>query len=120
MALSEEMTQALDRRFKYKLTNVPVLETPVLIVFDYSPDNDMPPLSIAFDWDGGAKCWLTETRLIKINGKCPRPYSDYKTFKFEGRHFHPFSIVAFPRSIFESIDAFTLACCTLYDHVDWN
>ena len=120
MALSEEMAKALDRRFKCRLTNVPVLEKPVLIMFDYSPGDNMPPLSIAFDWSGDAKCWLTETELVEINDERPKLHPEYKTFKFEGREFHPFSIIAFPRSIFENIDDFALACRSLYEHVVWN
>ena len=58
MSLSPEMTLALDRRFKWKLTNVPALEKPVLVVCGYSPSNDAAPLSIAFDSAGRAMCWL--------------------------------------------------------------
>ena len=120
MSLSPEMTLALDHRFKWKLTNVPVLERPVLIIFDYGPSDDAPPLSVAFDSAGHAKCWLSETRLAKIGDNCPRHYPRYKRFVFEGREFHPFSVRAFPNAIFCSIDALVLACQSLYDHVDWN
>lgn len=120
MNLSADMTKALDRQFKWARTNVPVLEKPVLIVFDYSPGDDMPPLSIAFDWSGGPKCWLSETRLKKIGDKGPRFYPKYKTFKREAREFHPFSIQAFPRTTFANIDDFTRACRNLYEHVDWS
>ena len=120
MSLSPEMALALDRRFKWKLTNVPVLEQPVLIVFDYGPSDEAPPLSIAFDLTGQAKCWLTETRLVKIGEKCPRHYPRYKGFVFEGREFHPFSVIAFPKATFCSVDTLVLACQSLYDHVAWD
>ena len=120
MGLSAEMAKALDSRFKCQLTNVPVQEKPVLIVFDYSPRDDMRPLSIAFDWACGPKCWLTETELVKINNNRPKLHPKYKAFGFEGRRFHPFSVTAFPRSIFENIDEFTLACRTLYEHIVWS
>ena len=120
MELSIEMARALDQRFKCNLTNIPVLEKPVLVVFDFSPADDMPPLSIAFDWAGGPKCWLSERRLVEIEEKCPSYHPKYKKFNLEGREFHPFSIKAFPKTIFEEIDAFSLACRSLYDHVVWG
>ena len=120
MELLEEMTKALDRLFKWKLTNVPVLEKPVLIVFDYSPRDDTPPLSIAFDWAGGSKCWLSEIQLKKIGDNLPKFHSKYKKFTLEGREFHPFSIQAFPKAIFDNIEDFTHACRSLYEHVDWH
>lgn len=120
MALSEQMTQALHRRFKWKLTNVTALDKPALIVFDYSPTDDMPPLSIGFDSAGRARCWMTETRLVSIRNKCPRHYPNYRRFVFAGREFHPFSVEAFSTSIFASIDDLIVACRTLYDHVNWS
>ena len=120
MTLSQKMTLALDRRFKWMATNVPVLEKPVLIVFDCSPRDDAPPLSIAFDRAGGAKCWLSETRLVKINDYGPKHDSKYKQFAVKGRQFHPFSIQAFSDAIFSDIDALIFACQSLYDHVDWS
>ena len=120
MRLSPEMTQALDRRFKWKLTNVPVLEKPVLIVFDYGPSDDAPPLSVAFDLAGRARCWLSETRLEKIANIGPKHHPDYNGFVFEQRQFHPFSVIAFPSAIFSDIDALIVACQSLYDHVEWS
>ena len=120
MPLSTEMTQALNLRFKWRLCNVQTLEKPVLIIFDYSPRDDAPPLSVAFDWAGRAMCWLSESRLVKIGDNCPRHHPRYKQFVFEGRQFHPFSVAAFPKEIFVSINALILACQSLYDHVDWN
>ena len=120
MSLSPEITLALARRFKWKLTNVPPLEKPVLIVCDYSPSDDAPPLSIAFDWAGRAMCWLSETRLVKIGDNCPRHHPRYKQFVFEGRQFHPFSVQAFPKEIFSNIDALIFACQNLYGHIEWG
>lgn len=120
MSLAPELTRALDRRFKWKLTNVAVLERPILIVFDYGPSDDAPPLSIAFDSAGRARCWLSETKLVEIDNKCPSPHSQYKGFTFEGREFHPFSVRAFPSAIFCNIDDLVSACQSLYDHVNWG
>ena len=114
------MIRALHHRFKWKLTNVPALDKPALILFDYSPNDDAPPLSIAFDWGGRSRCWMTETRLIAIADKCPAHCPDYREFVFEGRHFHPFSVSAFPETIFTDIDALRMACRTLYEHVVWT
>ena len=120
MTLPPEMALALDRRFKWTVTNVSVLEKPVLIVFDYSPRDDAPPLSISFDLAGSPKCWLSETRLVEINDNGPKHHSKYKQFAFEGRQFHPFSVQAFSDGIFSDIDALIFACQSLYDHVDWS
>ena len=120
MTLSPEMTLALNRRYKSIVTNVPVLDKPVLIIFDYSPRDDARPLSIAFDVAGRARCWLSETRLVNINNDGPRHHSKYKQFGFEGRQFHPFSVQPFSNVIFADIDALVLACQSLYDHVEWG
>lgn len=114
------MTQALNHRFKWRLTNVPALDKPALILYDYSPKDDAPPLSIAFDWGGRPRCWMTETRLVKIGDECPRHHPKYREFVLEGRRFHPFSVEAFPETIFTDINRLNLACHTLYQHVDWS
>ena len=123
MILSSEMTHALDRRIKSKVTNVPVLEMPVLILFDYSPfgsGHNAHSLSIAFDCAGRARCWLTETQLEQIDGDGPKYHPKYKQFAFEGRQFHPFSVQPFPSAIFSDIDALFVACQSLYNHINWS
>ena len=114
------MEEALNQHFNCKLTNVPELEQPVLIVLDYSPGIDQPLLSIAFDSSGGPKCWLTVSKVILIGTKGPSPHEDYKKFVFEGRKFHPYSITSFPKAIFDDIQQFTRACEILYQHADWS
>ena len=120
MTLPAQMKEALDQSFKWRPTNVPELENPVLIVLDYSPGDDQRPLSIAFDFSGGAKCWLSETKVRKIGDDGPKPHPDYRKFVFEGREFHPYSIRAFPQAIFAEIQKFQSACRGLYQHADWN
>ena len=120
MELSPQMENALNDRFNWKLTNVPELETPVLAVYDYSPSDRQFPVSIAFDYSGGPKCWLSESSMKKINDDAPRPYPDYRQFVLEGRQFHPYSIQAFPESIFKNINEFVSACRKLYQHVEWS
>ena len=120
MILSETMKRALDQSFRSRLVNVPELESPVLIVLDYSPSNGPNLLSLAFDCSGGAKCWLTESKVIEIGGEAPRPHAGYKKFVFKGREFHPYSIQAFPQSVFENIQEFRRACRLLYQHIAWS
>lgn len=120
MDLSEEMAAALQRRFKHRITNVPVLDQPVFVVFDYSPTTPEPPLSIAFDCGGDAKCWLSERDLIEIGDHRPKSHPAYKEFTLEGRQFHPFSVEAFGMSIFENIEELTIACRRLYGHISWS
>lgn len=120
MALSAEMKDALAGSFHWKLTNVPELESPVLMVFDYSPRNEPHLASIAFDYSGGPKCWLSESKVRKIGDEAPNPHPDYRMFVFDRRTFHPYSIQAFPPSIFEDIHEFKSACHRLYQHVVWS
>ena len=120
VSLLAQMKEALDQSFKWRLTNVRELENPVLIVLDYSPGDDQRPLSIAFDFSGGAKCWLSEAKVRKIGDDGPKPHQDYRSFVFEGRKFHPYSITAFPQTIFQEIREFTSACRHLYQHADWS
>ena len=120
MALSSVMEDALNQRFNWRLTNVPELESPVLIVLDYSPSNDDAPLSIALDFAGGSKCWMSEERVIKIDDNAPKPHPDYRQFVFEERRFHPYSIQGLGTSLFEDIQIFSSICKRLYSHVEWD
>ncbi|MCY4226033.1 MAG: hypothetical protein OXF06_14530 [Bacteroidetes bacterium] len=116
MNLSEQLTQELRKLYHFKLTNIPVLDQPVLIVLDYSPLVDQIPISIAFDYSGGPKCWLSVCRVRMIDGQGPFFYQEYREFCFENRRFYPYSIQSFPMSIFQNINEFTSACRTLYRH----
>ena len=117
--LSHAMRTELDTRFTWCLCQVPELDAPTLIVFDYSPRDRTKPLSIAFDFAGGPKCWLTARNTRKIEDKRPRPHADYRQFRFRERSFYPYSVAAFPANIFGDIQELTQACARLYRHVDW-
>lgn len=118
MGLSPQMRDALDYRFNWKLTNVSELENPVLAVFDYSPSDSQRPVSIAFDYSGGPKCWLSELSVREIDNNGPKHHPKYREFVLEGRQFHPYSIQSLPRTIFEDIDEFVSVCQRLYRHVE--
>ena len=120
MALSAQMENMLTRSFNWKLTNVPELENPALIVFDYSPQDNLNLLSIAFDYSGGAKCWMSEAQVRKIGSEGPNPHEDYREFVCDGRKFYPYSIRPLPQIIFEDINEFRSACQRLYRHVVWS
>lgn len=120
MGLSARMEDALTRSFNWKLTNVVELENPVLIVFDYSPWDNPNPLSIAFDYSGGAKCWMSEDRVCKIGNEGPNSHADYREFVLDGRKFHPYSIRPLPQAVFENIREFSSVCRLLYRHVVWS
>lgn len=120
MALSARMEDALTQFFNWKLANVPELENPVLIVFDYSPGDNSKLLSIAFDYSGGAKCWMSENQVCKIGDEGPNPHEEYRKFIYGGHEFHPYSIRPFPRTVYEEIQEFRSACQRLYRHVVWN
>ena len=63
MGLSEGMQRQLAQSFDWRLENVRELDSPVLMVLDYSPSNDRAPVSIAFDVSGGPECWLSESTV---------------------------------------------------------
>ena len=116
MVLPREMERALTDRFRWWKGTVPELDEPeLLIVFNYSPCVDDHPLSIAFDSSGGNRCWMSaQTR--HINDKGPNPHADYRTFKYNQTTFNPYSIQAFPNTIFSDIEELERACATLYQY----
>lgn len=117
MVLSEEFSKILDQNFDWKLTNVPELENPVLVVLEYSPRSDQRPVSIAFDCSGGAKCWLSEPEIKLIGDQGPSAHEKYKRFVYRGCKFYPYSIESFPQTIFRDIQEFNDACRSLYQHI---
>ena len=120
MDLSIEMNEALDQFFNWRLVNVPELEHPVLIILEYSPNDDQHPLSIAFDYSGGPKCWLSKSKVRKIGDNSPKPHADYRNFVFNERKFYPYSIKALPKTIFNNIEEFMSVCRLLYQHIEWS
>ena len=118
--LSAAMTEKLDRFCRWTLAQVPVLETAVLLILDYSPGVGERPLSIAFDYGRGPKCWMTASTVRTIGNEAPKPYEDYRAFSWEGRQFRPYSIRRLSGSIFEDIDDLRAVCRRLYRHVVWE
>ena len=78
--LSAAMEDKLDEFFDWTLTQVKVLESPVLLILNYSPSVGERPLSIAFDYGCGPKCWMTASKVQKIGDDAPNPHKDYKEF----------------------------------------
>lgn len=117
--VSTAMREKLDQLFDWTLAQVPVLERPVLLIFDYSPSASEHPLSIGLDYECGPKCWMTTSRVRNIGNEAPRSHEDYKEFTWAGREFKPYSIQSFSESIFEDVDALCAVCKRLYHHVVW-
>ena len=117
--LTAAMKEKLNQTYNWTLTQIPALENPVLLILDYSPSAHEPPLSIAFDYGCGPKCWMTASNVKKIGDQAPNPKEDYREFPWEGRHFKPYSIQSLSASIFKDIDALTAVCRRLYRHVEW-
>ena len=117
--LSAEMEQELNQQFTWSLEQVPVLESPVLLILDYSPSESERPLSIAFDWECGPKCWMSASTVREISDVAPRVHEPYREFTFKGRRFIPYSIQRLSASIFEDVETLIRACRTLYRHVVW-
>lgn len=121
MNLSDTMKEALNQvAINWELVNISELDVPVLIVLDYSPSDNQPPHSIAFDCSGAPKCWITASKVCTINGNSPSIHPDYREFCFRNRKFYPYSIQAFSNTIFQDIREFKSACQALYQHADWS
>ena len=117
--LSVAMKKKLDEFFNWRLTQIPALEGAVLLILDYSPGAGNPPLSIAFDYACGPKCWMTASPVQVIGQHGPNPHESYKEFAWEGRQFSPYSIKSLSGSIFQDIEALTAVCRRLYRHAVW-
>ena len=117
--ISAAMQEKLNDFAMWKLVQVPVLEEPVLVILDYSPSMEQLPLSIAFDYGRGPKCWMTASRVRKIGDDAPKYHEDYREFPWKGRQFMPYSIQKLPESIFQDINILHAACRQLYQHVEW-
>lgn len=118
MQLDSCTRQALADRFKYYYGNIPALPQPVLAVFDYSPTDNEPPLSIVFDGELGAKCWMSERNVKEIDGNGPR-LGTYGDYQYDGHQFYGFSIQAFSQSDFDDADRIESICRRLYAHIVW-
>ena len=120
MQIDATTLQALNRRFNCHYGNIPALPQPVLAVFDYSPTDNDPPLSIVFDGELGPKCWMSESNVREINGNGPRlGAGNYGDYEYKGHQFYGFSIQAFSQSDFDDVDCVESICRRLYAHIVW-
>lgn len=96
--IKQELQSSLDPLFKYEIDYVNNLSEPLLIILDYSPQNDEPVASFVLSLQGyhensfPSKCWITRKELLPINNECPRPYGDYKKISYQDNQFYPFSV----------------------------
>ena len=118
MQLDACTKRALADRRKFHYGNIPELAPPVLVVFDYSPTDNEPPLSIVFDGELGPKCWMSENNTRKIDNDGPS-LGHYVNFQFEGRQFYGFSIKPFSQSDFDDVNGIERICRRLYSHIVW-
>lgn len=116
---SAAMMEKLNQTFNWTLTQIPALESPVLLILDYSPSAGERPLSIAFDYGCGPKCWMTASTVKKIGRDAPKPHEDYREFPWQGRQFKPYSIQRLSKTIFDDVDTLLAVCRRLYRHVVW-
>ena len=118
MQLDACTLKALHDRHKCHYGNIPALSQPVLAVFDYSPSDNEPPLSIIFDGELGSKCWMSESNVREINDNGPR-IGHYGDYQYDGHQFYGFSIQAFSQSDFDDVDRIERICRSLYAHIVW-
>jgi len=120
LRLNEYVKQKLSQRQKYHFGNVPGLPQYVLIIFDYSPSDNEPPLSIAFDGELGPKCWMTENKFKEIGNSQPLNLGAYEDFYYEERKFYSYSVTSYPQSDFNDVNLIEKNCWQLYQHIVWS
>ena len=122
MAVADDIERILRHSFNVKVTNVPELEHAVVIVLDYSPTDSERPLSMAFGFNREPKCWLTldASMVRKIGEESPSSHSPYRQFMYHGRLFHPYSIQALDRDVFDCVSKFESICHRMYSHAIWS
>ena len=120
MPLSEEFKKELDKCFWWEFDNIPNLNQPVLVIFNYSPPNENLPISFAFNLRSEPKCWMSVSgdNIRQVEGKSPTYWPDYKDFSYGGRNFYAYSVKAFEDSVFKNISKFREVCERLYAHID--
>ena len=116
----KDIESTLGAAFHLEVANVPELEHPVAIVFDYSPTDTDRPLSFALGLASERKCWLTTSKVQQVDGIGPNPYPNYREFCYAGRRFHPYSIEPIPTDAFGCVSKFESICRGLYAHVVWQ
>ena len=118
--LASAMKEKLDEFCHWCFTQIPALEGPILLILDYSPTAGERPLSIALDYGGGPKCWMTAEKMREIGGQAPNQHEPYQTFIWKGRQFKPYSIQSLSDSVFRDFEALKAVCRKLYRHVVWD
>ena len=118
MELAEEFKEGLKESFDWEYINIPNLDEPVLIIFNYSPSSKSRPLSLAFSLKGNAKCWISHDKVKEIGGKSPNRHQEYRDFDCKGQRFYAFSVQPFQNPTFTDIAEFKKACKRLHAHID--
>ena len=118
MELSKEFREELAEYFDWEYTNIPNLEEPVLMIFNYSPSNESSPFSFAFSLRGNPKCWISHDKVKEVGDKAPNRYPDYKDFNHNRQKFYAYSVQAFENSTFSDIAKFKRVCNRLYANID--
>ena len=100
------------------LDAIPSVTDVSIIISNYSPSNNSPPVSIAFSItnDGdkfNPKCWITKEKANTITY-----HLKYKEFRYENREFHPYSVALSDVSV--NATSIGKLCSQLYDYIDFS
>ena len=100
------------------LDAIPSVTDVSIIISNYSPSNNSPPVSIAFSItnDGdkfNPKCWITKKKVKTINS-----HLEYKEFSYENREFHPYSVALMKLSV--NATSIGKLCSQLYNYIDFS
>lgn len=98
--------------------DVPNLDAPVFMVRNYSPDKNLPPVSLAFDCQGSSKCWLPEPQIEGCgSGNGPQRNAGYLDFSYQGHNFYGYSIKPVDPAILCDVHKVEEILLTFYDYV---
>ena len=101
---------------------------PILLIKNYAPSTEQPLVSFAFTLEKyyqgnsggmGSKCWMTCSKVKKIEEQGPNQYSDYREFTHNGTKYFPFS-VGLGEYTYEHIQSIRELCKNLYGHLDFS
>lgn len=98
--IEQELQPELAKWFQYEICYIDNLDEPVLLILDYSSQNNAPPASFALslaDYEEGkfpSKCWITHNKVRPVGNQpnLPKLHDAYKEFSSCGHKFHPFSV----------------------------
>ena len=108
----------LKKYLRIDVDNVRGIEEPLLFVWDYKPNSEAKPLSLAFPFNA-SKCWASIKRLEpkKIDDIGPNYHKSYKDFIHNEINFFPYSIQMISVETMKNYEEFDQVCRRMHEHM---